>query len=144
MSDGSVARPIISIGFLDDFKGLPTLLCLGEREGFLWLAKLIESGWTGDFSTLKDKVHLAGIQLELRHSVAARLALEGTQLRWCLSDGCREAFPEQLQELASGDRPGHTYLDPPSGPGAIQVVASKGEYSPLQVFENNPGIESSK
>ncbi len=136
MSDGSVARP--------DFKGLPTLLCLGEREGLCWFAELIESGWTGDFSTLNANVHLAGIHLELKHSVAARLEQEGTQLRWYLSGGCREAFPEQLQELARSDRPGHTYLDPPSAPAAIQVVASKGEYAPSQVFENNSCTERSK
>ncbi len=125
MSDVSVEGPGISIGFLDNFKGLPTLLFLGESQGFFWLAKLIESGWTGEFSTLQDKVHLAGIQLELKHSVATRLERDGTRLRWYLSDGCREAFPEQLQELARSDRPGHTYLDSASGPGAIQVIASK-------------------
>ena len=144
MSDRAFAHSAISIGFVDDFKGSPTLLCLGESEGLIWFAELIKSGWTGNFSTLEGNVHLAGFQLELRHSVAARLEREGNQLRWSLSDSCRDAFPEQLQVLARSDRPGHAYLDPPSGSGAIQVVASKGEYFPSHVLENNSGAERSK
>jgi hypothetical protein len=120
--------PILHAGMIDF--GEPIFLILGGPEGFLWLADLIESRWTGIFSGLSSKIRLTNTDLALIYSDSdGGLGGVGSVLRWTLSARAVRSFPEQLRALALSDGPHHAYLDDPEGRG-IQVIASKGEYEP--------------
>jgi hypothetical protein len=129
-------HPLLSAGIVDFCE--PTLVLAGDAEGFLWLAALIESGWTGDLSTFGDKLQLVGVQLGLMHS-DPHGGLEGcgTQLCWRLSSAALQLFPELLRALAQSGRDGHAYMDDPPGEDtSTQVIASKGEYDPAFLFSD--------
>jgi hypothetical protein len=127
-------RPLISAGIVDFDE--PRLVIVGDPEGFLWLASLIESAWTGDLSSLGGKLHLAGVQLCIGHSgLHGGLEWRGTQLHWRLSNSALQLFPEQLRALAQSEGAGHAYLDDPAEEDtSIQAIASKGEYDPATLF----------
>ena len=130
-------HPLLSAGIVDDFHDQkPVLVIVGDAEGFLWLANLIESGWSGDLSTFSDELHLAGVQLFTAHSgVRGGLERCGAQLRWRLSSAASQVFPKQLRALAQTERDGHAYLDDPAAEDtSVHVVASRGEYDPGLLF----------
>jgi hypothetical protein len=124
----------IHIGFLDEFKSEPTVLILGDAQGFSWLAGIIESRWTGSFS-LFPCVQLANMNLYLSYSdKSGQLERSGPNFHWKLSNIEAIAFPEQLIELADSEHPCHAYLDAPVPREGIQVVASLNEYDPKLLF----------
>ncbi len=129
----AASGPPLHIGIADFSE--PTLLILGESEGFLWLADLIESRWTGNLSTLVPEVRLANIaELELTYPGADGGAEQrGSVVHWRIQDTAVGLFPERLRALARCGE-GHHYLDAPPSVATLQVVASKGEYDPRVIF----------
>jgi hypothetical protein len=126
------ANPLLYIGLADFAE--PTLLILGDSEGFLFLADLISSRWTGSFSSLSSTVRLGNVDVNLSYSTGeSGIERCGTRLCWCVPGAAVELFPEQLRALARSEGPHHAYLDTPSKEN-IQIVASKSEYDPAGVF----------
>jgi hypothetical protein len=114
----------------------PTLLILGEPSGLQWLAKLLESRWTGSLSAFSPPIEL---MQDIRIHVGFPedefgAEWRGSDLLWNISSADADTFADQLLKLADHEGPAHTYLDPKSGQKGIQVVASKGEYDHARVF----------
>jgi hypothetical protein len=95
----------IRVEFVKEFpNGEPAMLILGSAQGFLSLASIFESRWSGDLSVF-PWVKLKDINLKLSYSDAARqLERNELQFHWLLSDAEVRAFPSQLKALC-GQRP---------------------------------------
>ena len=134
-------HPKVNIGLVDFAD--PTLLILSGASGFQWLAQLMESRLDGDLLKLSSGIELTcNMRLHLKFSDdAAGLQRHGSDLLWNVSPSDAGVFADKLRHLADAGAPGHQYLDPTAGIQRIEVIASKGEYNPEQVFSELPPVE---
>lgn len=114
----------------------PTLLLLGDAATFRWLADQIAVRKVVDLAQA-PMVQLNGLELSLAPvDVAGRLERKGQKFTWYITRSEAMQFAEQLRELAACTGPSHAYLDSELTGAAVQVVASKGEYSSAAVFNS--------
>jgi len=114
----------------------PTLLLIGDATSLGWLADQIDARRDIKLAEMTGLVHGTRIDLHLIPATGSgRLTRLGHAFDWEISAAEAQQFAQQLRELAAGVSPAHAYLDPESNPADVQVVASKGEYDPVKVFD---------
>lgn len=114
----------------------PTLLLIGDATSLGWLADQIDARRDIKLAEMSGLVHETKIDLHLIPATrSGRLTRLGDAFDWEISAVEAQQFAQQLRELAACVSPAHAYLDPESNPTEVQVVASKGEYDPVKVFD---------
>jgi len=137
MSNESQKNPSGLVVGIADFVD-QTLLMLGDTPSFARLANLMQTTEIGrqiDFNAVGRCVN---VRMTLVFDAAGDLRYAGNRLEWRISPREAKQFARQLQVLAdSTNIAGHQYLDPASNQAQLQIVASKGEYNPLKIFEKS-------
>lgn len=126
-------QTLLYVGIVEDFKNETTLLLLGSSEGFEKLATKIELRESGDLSEI-NWVRQVCVNVHLSYCERCAVDLSAEDVYWRICNAAARLFPEQLRGLALSQRPGHAYLECPSGEPTMQVVASRDEYDPQRVF----------
>lgn len=112
----------------------PTLLLLGEASSFNWLAEQIESRCA---VVLECEQGSDLSRLSIAPSInEGRISKMETTLEWLMNASDAALFSQQLRQLAASPMPAHIYLDIEKNLAGLQLVASKDEYDPKQVFVN--------
>jgi hypothetical protein len=119
----------LRIGFINFYN--PTLLIIGELASLNWFAECIEIRQSIDFSAISfAKQENINLLLEPTESTGI-LTREDKKFFWNISLLESQKFSMQLRELATSQKPAHTYLDPTVNKANVEVVASKDEYDDL-------------
>ena len=112
----------------------PTLLILGDATSLNWLADYIESRQSLDFAAVAF-VKLVNVGLLLDSTAGdGGVNRHEAKFNWKVSLPEAQQFAEQLRALAASEVPAHAYLDSAGNTSGVEIVASKGEYSPDTIF----------
>ena len=122
----------------------PTLLILGDEESLRELSDHIASRRDIAMASLAPKVWSSvPLHLEPTRASQGKLQYQGESLVWQISESEAREFAHQLRTLATSPIPAHMYLDPPENPAGLEIMASKGEYSPKVFDRDKPSSKRS-
>jgi hypothetical protein len=128
-------------GVFKNFKGRDTLLICADDEGLTHLRAVFNALARGQIESVQmDQLPwakaLQGARLhfsrdtERSGTMEFKTTLQGPDVHWSYSQGELGDFSEKLESLLSPNcKSGHQYLDV-YGYMPLQVIVSKGEYSP--------------
>lgn len=112
----------------------PVFLLIGGEEGFGWLAERIQSRCPivvqGDTSKA-----VGSLSFVPSPESDGEASIEGAILEWRISATEAIEVARLLRALAASSRPAHAYLDPGRDRTGLQIIASKGEYDPMRIFQ---------
>ena len=114
----------------------PALLMIGDTATLLWLATLISSRSVVHFDKCAE-VRLMNVVLRVVPTAGVgRLSRTSDTFTLEVSPSEAIQFAEQLNALAEAAGPKHIYLDPATNTANVDVLVSKGEYDPENIFSN--------